>query len=140
MRLSIVCFFVLAGFLSNAQDSNSVVVHKDPRIDILVRKQIEVNELTTREARRYVHGFRLLVISTNNRAKADEAKMTVNKNFPEITAYLMYQSPYFKLKVGNFRDQKEAESYLKKLQAFFPTGVYMIRDMIEVNPDKSAER
>jgi hypothetical protein len=122
-----------------AQDTGSVVVHKDPRIDQLVKKQIEYNELTTREARRHVQGFRILIISTNNRNKANEAKLKVYTNFPELKAYLMYQSPNFKLKVGNFRDQKEADAYLKKIQMYFPTGVYIIRDLIEVNPDKSGE-
>ena len=122
-----------------AQDTNTVVVHKDPRIDQLVKKQIEVNEFTTREARRFVQGFRILIISTNDRVKANDAKIKVYQNFPELKSYFSYQSPYFKLKAGNFRDQKDAESYLKKIQVYFPTGVYIIRDMIEVNPDKSAE-
>jgi hypothetical protein len=122
-----------------AQDSSSVTVHKDPRIDQLVKKQIEINEYTTRDARRYTQGFRILVVSTNDRNKANDAKMKLYKNFPELKAYLMYQSPYFKLKAGNFKDQKEAEVYLKKMQVYFPTGIYIIRDIIEVNPDKSAE-
>jgi hypothetical protein len=122
-----------------AQDSSSVTVHKDPRIEQLVKKQIEINEYTTRDARRYTQGFRILVISTNDRNKANDAKMKLYKNFPELKAYLMYQSPYFKLKAGNFKDQKEAEVYLKKMQVYFPTGIYIIRDIIEVNPDKSAE-
>ena len=31
-------------------DTNSVIVHKDPRIDLLVKKQIQINEETSREA------------------------------------------------------------------------------------------
>lgn len=124
---------------AKAQDSTNVTVHKDPRIDQLVKKQIEVNEFTTREARRFVQGFRILIISTNDRTKANDAKIKVYQNFPELKAYLLYQSPYYKLKAGNFKDQKEAEAYLKKIQLYFPTGVYIIRDTIEVNPDKSGE-
>ena len=124
---------------ARAQDKPSVVVYKDPRIDQLVKKQIEVNEFTTRDARRFVPGFRLLIISTNDRNKADEAKLKVYKNFPELKTYLLYQSPYFKLKVGNFKDQREADAYLKKVQIYFPSSVYIIRDMIEVNPDKSGD-
>ncbi len=134
--------FLMFLFLFNAvsaQDSSTVVVHKDPRIDQLVKKQIEVNEFTTREARRFVQGFRILIISTNDRIKVNNAKIKVYQNFPELKAYLLYQSPYYKLKAGNFKDQKEAEAYLKKIQVYFPTGVYIIRDTIEVNPDKSGE-
>jgi hypothetical protein len=131
--------FTVCSLPLRAQDRPTVIVHKDPRIDQLVKKQIEVNEFTTRDARRFVPGFRLLIISTNDRNKADEAKLKVYKNFPELKTYLLYQSPYFKLKVGNFKDQREADAYLKKVQIYFPSSVYIIRDMIEVNPDKSGE-
>jgi len=135
--LSLAMVFMI-GELS-AQDTPTVVVHKDPRVDLLVKKHIEYNELATREARRFVQGFRILIISTNDRTKANDAKIKVYTNFPELKAYMMYQSPNYKLKVGNFKSQKEADDYLKRIQPYFPSSVYIIRDTIEVNPDKSGE-
>ncbi|MFM9909317.1 MAG: SPOR domain-containing protein [Chitinophagaceae bacterium] len=140
MKNFLLLAFLFCAFSSTAQDKQGVIVHKDPRIDQLVKKQIEVNEFNTRDARRYVQGFRILVISTNDRSKADDAKLKVYQNFPELKAYLLYQSPYFKLKVGNFKDQREADTYLKKMQLYFPASVYIIRDLIEVNPDKSGDQ
>src|SRR5688500_328407 len=106
-----------------AQDSNSVAVHTDPRIDLLVKKQIEINEITTRNARRNAPGYRILVINTNNRTKAVQAKTKIYQEFPELKAYLMYQPPFFKLKVGNFKEREDAETYLPDIQRLFPTGV-----------------
>lgn len=120
-------------------DSGSITVHKDPRIDNLIKKQIEINELTTRDARRFVPGFRILVMSTNDRTKANNAKTKIYQEFPELKAYLMWQAPFLKLKVGDFRTREEAEEYLTEIQRYFPSGVYIIRDTIEVNPDKSAK-
>jgi hypothetical protein len=128
---------ILSLSLFSQTDSNSVVVQKDPRIDLLIKKQIQINELTTRDARRFVQGYRILVISTNDRNKATNAKTKIYQEFPELKAYLMWQSPYMKLKVGDFKNRDEAEPYLSAIQRFFPTGVYIIRDVIEVNPDKS---
>jgi SPOR domain len=125
--------------MASAQNGTTVTVHKDPRMDALVKKQIEVNEYTTRDARRNVPGFRLLILTSNDRNKVTDAKLKVYKNFPELKAYVVYQAPYYKLRVGNFKDQKEANDYLKKVELYFPTGVYVIRDIIEVNPDKSSE-
>lgn len=121
------------------QDSVSVVVHKDPRIDQLVKKQIQINEETTREARKNTKGFRLLVINTNKRDEALAAKTKVYTYYPELKAYLIYQSPYFKVKVGNFKERKDAEEYQKKLQQYFPKGVFIMNDTIEVKPDKESE-
>ena len=112
-----------------------MVVHKDPRIELLINKQIEINEYTTRNARRNVQGYRILVINTNDRAKATEAKARIYQKFRELPAYLMYQSPFYKLKVGNFREREEAEQYLADIQRLFPTGVFVVRDVIEVKPD-----
>jgi hypothetical protein len=120
-------------------DSNSIVVHKDPRLDLLVKKQIEINEITTRNSRRSAQGYRIQVISTNNRTKAMEAKTKIYQRFPELKTYLMYQSPFFKLKVGNFLDREDAESYLQDIMEIFPTGVYVVRDVVEVKPEKSTE-
>ncbi|HET9434894.1 MAG TPA: SPOR domain-containing protein, partial [Chitinophagaceae bacterium] len=121
------------------QDTSSVIIHKDPRIDLLVKKQIQINEETSREARRVGRGYRLLVINTNKRDEAVAAKSKVYTFFPELKSYLIYQSPYFKLKVGNFKDRKEAEEYRERLQKYFPKGVFIMNDTIEIRLDKDKE-
>ena len=133
------CFFVSLTALAQA-DSGSITVNKDPRIDLLIKKQIEINEITTRNSRRSAQGFRIQVISTNNRTKAMDAKTKIYQRFPELKAYLMYQSPFFKLRVGNFTEREEAESYLQDIIQLFPTGVYVVRDVVEVKPaEKSTD-
>lgn len=120
-------------------DTPAVIVHKDPRVELLVKKQIQINEETSREARRIGKGYRLLVINTNNRDEAVDAKTKVYTFFPELKSYLIYQSPYFKLKVGNFKDRKEAEEYRERLQKYFPRGVFIMNDTIELKLDKDKE-
>ena len=117
-------------------DTPAVVVHKDPRVELLVKKQAQINEETSRDARRSGKGYRLLVINTNNRDEAVDAKTKVYTFFPELKSYLIYQSPYFKLKVGNFKDRKEAEEYRERLQKYFPRGVFIMNDTIELKLDK----
>jgi len=123
----------------NPLDSNSVVVHKDQRLDLLIKKQIEINEETSRNARRSAKGFRLMVLNTDKREDAIAAKTKVYTYFPELKAYLNYQSPYFKLKVGNFKERKDAEAYQKRLDTYFPKGVFVINDIIEVKLDRDPE-
>ncbi|MBO9563001.1 MAG: SPOR domain-containing protein [Niastella sp.] len=134
--------FILFAFMSvqafAQADTNSIVVHKDPRIDLLVKKQIEINEVTTRNARRFVPGFRILVVNTNDRNKALSAKSKLYQEFPSLNVYLMYQAPFYKLKAGNFKDRKDADDFLPTIQRMFSSGVYVIRDTIEVNPDPAA--
>ena len=120
-------------------DSNTVVVHKDSRIDLLVTKQAQINEETSRDARKTAKGYRLMIISTNNRDEAISAKAKVYTYFPELKAYLWHQSPYYKVKAGNFKDRKEAEAYQKKLNVYFSNGVFIMNDIVEVEPEKTEE-
>jgi len=117
-------------------DSNSVIVHKDPRLDLLVKKQAAINEVTSLDSRRTDKGFRLMIISTTSRDEAIAAKTKVYTYFPELKAYLWYQSPYFRVKAGNFKDRKNAESYQRRMNTYFPRGVFIMKDIIEVKPGK----
>jgi len=135
MKSWFLSLFILFASPLLAQDSTSVVIHKDPRIDLLIKKQVEINEETTRDARKVGRGFRLLVINTNKRDEAINAKTKLYQYFPELKSYLLYQSPYYKLKAGNFKERKDAEAYQKKLTPFFPKGVFVMNDLIEVKPE-----
>lgn len=131
----------------SAQDSlfvkpgknSRVSIQKDPRIDLLIKKQIQVNEETSRQARRQDKGFRLLVISTTLREEALAAKTKVYTYFPELKAYLFHQSPYYRVKAGNFKERKEAEQYQRRLELLFPKGVFIVNDIIEVKLKGIAE-
>jgi len=123
----------------SAQDTSSIVIHKDPRVELLLKKQGEVNAAIKKANARTAKGYRLLVINTNKRDDAIAAKTKVYTNFPELKAYLVYQSPYFKLKVGNFKTREEAEQYQKSLGYYFPKGVFIMSDTIEITPEKDAE-
>ena len=120
-------------------DSNSVIVHKDPRLDLLVKKQAQINEETSRDSRKTGKGFRLMIISTNSRDEAIAAKTTVYTYFPELKAYLWHQSPYYKLKAGNFKERKDAEEYQKRLNVYFPKGVFLMNDIVELKHDNNKE-
>jgi hypothetical protein len=122
-----------------SSDSSSVVIHKDPRLDQLVKKQAQINEETSREARKSGKGFRLMIISTINRDEAIAAKTKIYTYFPELKAYLWHQSPYYKLKAGNFKERKDAETYQKKMNVYFPKGVFIMNDVVELRPDKMSE-
>ena len=120
-------------------DSNSIVVHKDPRIDLLVTKRMQINEELSRDARRIAKGYRLLIISTSSREEAIAAKTKVYTYFPELKAYLWHQSPYYKVKAGNFKEREDAEEYQKKLNVYFPKGVFIMNDVVELKLDKPWE-
>lgn len=123
-----------------AQTENSVVVYKDPRIDILLKKQAEANDISTRSTvkRRTAKGFRLMVASTNNRAEAIAARTKILTNYPELKAYMWYQAPYYKVKAGNFTSRNDAQAYQKRMASVFPGNIFIMNDIVEVKPEDVA--
>lgn len=133
--------FLLIGLnvLAQDSDSSSVIVHKDHRIGLLMNKQAQINEETSRDTRKMVKGYRLLIIRTNSRDEAIGAKTKVYTYFPELKSYLWHQSPYYNVKAGNFKDRKEAEDYQRRMNLYFPNGVFIMNDIVEINLDKPDE-
>jgi hypothetical protein len=134
-NISVFFFLLIAGKMMAQSDSGTVVLQKDARVDLLIKKQIQINEETTRDSRRNIPGFRIQVINSSDRNKVFAVKTKVYQQYPELKPYLMYQPPNYKLKLGNFRTAEEAQPYLDQLTKQFPTGVYIIHDIIEVKPD-----
>jgi hypothetical protein len=137
------CLLVLSSFFGTilfAQDSTDLIVHADPRVEMLVKKQSDINLAVKKANARTARGYRVLVINTNKRDEAMAAKTKIYSNFPELKAYLVYQSPFFKLKAGNFRTREEAEQYKRSLSYYFPKGVMVINDIIEVTPEKDGDQ
>lgn len=113
----------------------SVVVHKDPRMDALVKKQAEINARSKKITGRTMRGYRLLVLNTNSRDEAIAGKTKIYQHFPDQKAYLTYQSPFFKLKAGNFQTRDEAKRYQSLMNTIFPKGTFIISEIIEVKPE-----
>ena len=136
---SFLVIIFISATVSAQLDSGKVVVYKDPRLALLVRKQAQINEETTRNSRRTMPGYRIQIVNTTDRNTAIDAKSKVYQLYPELKAYLLYQSPYYRIKVGNFKVRSEAENYVKSLQKNFPGSMFILKDIIEVRGDEITE-
>lgn len=130
---------LLTGAVAIAQDNpmvinNGVKVIKDSRLDLLIKKQIYINTLAIRNQ----PGFRVQVISTNKRTEANDVKARVMHLYPDYRTYLDYQPPYFKVRVGDFKNRDEATELRERISSSFPGGVFVIPAIINVTPEKEA--
>jgi hypothetical protein len=134
-KILLLCSIFMAQRNFAQTDSTGIAVHKDPRVDLLIKKQMQINEETTRDSRRNIPGFRIQVINSSDRNQVFAVKTKIYQLYPDLKSYLIYQSPYYKLKVGNFKTEEEAAPYLEQISKLFPSGVYTVRDIIDVKPD-----
>jgi hypothetical protein len=119
----------------------SVVVKKDMRMDILAGKQAEINKRASRmSSSGYYRGYRIQVYNAQNRDEANAVKAELLRRFPDQSAYLLYQAPNFRVRIGNFLTQKEATDLRKMVAALYPNrGIYIVPDLIEYTPPEDEE-
>lgn len=82
-------------------------------------------------------GYRVQVFDDNNprtaRSQAEARHSQVQSLFPHMRAYVTFNSPYWRVKVGDFRTRAEAEAAMAELRHAFPSmAAYMriVRDKI----------
>ncbi|WP_165958115.1 SPOR domain-containing protein [Segetibacter sp. 3557_3] len=111
----------------------SVVVYKDPRLDVLSAKQAEINKrasLLSRSGK--IRGYRIQVINTSKREEANTVKAEMLRRFPDEKTYLLYQAPHFRVRVGNFLKQRDAADLKKLITNLYPDKyIYVVPDLIE---------
>jgi hypothetical protein len=125
-------FFPIIGF----SQAKSVEIIKDHRLDLLIQKQEELNKKAYLENKKSIPGFRVMVITTNDRTKALDVKTTLLRDFPEHKTYLIYQSPNFKVQIGNFKTQTDAEKLRKTIVRLYPDGVIIVPTTIEIKTEE----
>lgn len=81
-------------------------------------------------------GFRLMLLSTSDRSLAMQVRSKLLQQYPDEGIYMSYQTPYIKLKFGNFESREEADKIRKSLlsQKIVPGNIYIVPEMIEVKP------
>lgn len=74
---------------------------------------------------RTISGYRVRIFFDNNQ-NARQASENTLKDFcrkhPEISAYRSFQSPYFKVTVGDFRTKSEAMELLERIKGEYPSA------------------
>lgn len=128
-------FLFCIGYMQLLQASDSIIVKKDARLDLLTAKQAQINKRSAMmTSNGQYKGYRIQVISTNSRDQALSIKTELLSRFPDQKTYTSYQSPLFKVRIGNFIRKEDAEQFRKTLSRFYPRGVYVVEDVIEYNP------
>jgi hypothetical protein len=118
-----------------ACSTDTVIMVKDTRLDLLVAKQSQINKRTAMMTSAGLYkGYRLQVISTAKRDDANKMKTDLMNRFPDQKTYTLFQSPNFKVRIGNFLKKEDAEKYRNQISKFFPKGIYIVEDTIEYTP------
>jgi len=68
-------------------------------------------------------GFRILLAYEPEKKTVDSLKIKFLSSFPKLSAYVLYESPNFKLMVGDFRTEIEALWFSRRMPMQYPANI-----------------
>ena len=129
IRILFIFLFVLPINKLLAQDNSandsliksSTTIIKDNRLD-----KLEDNYKATFK----LIGYRVQIFSGTNKQPARDARYTFVQSYNSVKSYEIYEQPYFKVRVGDFKTKIEALKFKNELTKHFP-NCFIVNDEIE---------
>lgn len=140
------------GLFSIAQNHQSSYINAPAELSEIVESYKEMNK------RNGMQGYRVQIYTdSGNRSKlrTDRIKSQFDSKYPGVRSYISYDEPYYKLRVGDFRNRLDAEKFLNKISHKYLSAILVVDrinfpklddsyfDPIEVDPeeqDKESEQ
>lgn len=96
------------------------------KAEILVEKHKRINVL-----KRTMPGYRIQLYFGDQRQQALDMKVAFQTAYPGTAAYVVYQQPHFKVRVGDFKTRLEATGFLTKMQGGFEQA-FIVPDEVKL--------
>lgn len=103
-------------------------IQQDARIDSLLLNHVQQNRRKDGS-----DGFRLEIFfssGVNARENAVKTRTEFLRNFPDVPVYMTFQSPNFKVRVGDLRTKSEALQLKERIKYRYPNA-FLVPDLIQ---------
>lgn len=122
-------------FALSAQKRGVVTVIKDPLIDSLIERRIELSKKTVPATIRRdgpivsQMGYRVQIFYGSDRREVFSEQQRFKSTYPKVNTYITYKEPNYYLRAGDFRTRLEAQRMMNELRQLFAT-LFVIREKI----------
>ncbi len=132
MKFLIFSMLVLFGLseVCSQEQAEKPYVKQDERVEKLISSFRQHNRS------RGMQGFRVQIYTASgNRSKllTDRVKAEFDAKHPGVRSYITYDAPYYRLRVGDFRNRFEAQQFLRKISSDY---IYAIVVVDRINPPR----
>ncbi|MEQ1552807.1 MAG: hypothetical protein ABL929_01445 [Ferruginibacter sp.] len=165
MKFSFLTLIITVAFLrTNAQTTTDTsfggasIIINDARVEILEKKVYDNNVAnaaakaeaagkptiteTSSSGIVLTPGYRLMVISTNDRDLAMRVRAKLYQIFPDQKQYMSFQMPNTKIKFGNFLDRGQADRVRKQIigMKLVNNNIYVVPETVEMKVEKKVAK
>ena len=90
----------------------------------------DLENISSNEEITLIKGYRVQIVISQNEQELQDVKIEIEKSINE-QIYIIFELPNYKLRVGNFVNRKEAESFQKKIVRLGYRTAWVVPTMIE---------
>ena len=124
-------FILVAQTDTTLNENKEITSVNEQGIDALVHKYENILK-----AKNGVEGWRVQLLFKAKQKEIMQLKIDFINLYPEIPAYLEYDAPYYRVRVGNFRTKLEAIKIKQQISKNFP-GAYPVPEIINFSQLKN---
>jgi len=122
--------------LNTPTDTGSVVIIQDATIRQAIKDYIKA-----KAEEKGMQGYRIQIYFGTGHSARKKATNIRNKcitQFENQKPHLIYQTPYFKVRIGDFRTKSEALKIMNDIKTIYPSA-FIVKDYIEFPELKTNE-
>jgi len=97
------------------------------KIDETINEQLRMKNARIDTTK--VSGYRIQIAHSQDGVEAKNSLTSFQNKFTDKEAYLLYQSPYWKVRVGDFYREIDAQKLLDEIRIYFPDA-FVVKDHI----------
>ena len=123
-RITFILALLILFIGSNETLSAQAVVNEEPAISVMMDNFI--NKHKSNDA---IRGWRIQIITTDNRRQMEAARAKFAFMYPEIPIKWEHESPYYKVQIGAYEKKMDLQGFLLELKQEFSTAIPILDDV-----------
>lgn len=120
MLMTIIC--ILSPIIKSY--GQSVRIFEDPAISRLMDAYVAQAKATET-----FKGWRIQIVTTDDRRKMELAKREFESNYPDKVLTWEHVVPYYRIRVGAYKDKLELQPFLMEVRSLFPSAIPVMDDI-----------
>jgi hypothetical protein len=117
-------FLIACCFSFAFLEAQTVVFNESSSVERMIDKYITTNKNTET-----IKGWRIQIVSTDDRRNMEATKAKFDELYPEINSSWNHLAPYYQVRAGAYEDKTKLMAFLMEIKDEFPMATPVVDDI-----------